>query len=234
MIRLLQKDSRMMKWLFAIIIGFAAITMVITLVPGIFDNTGGANDATTYATVKEPGAFGRVFGEATPINTTEVNQIAARQLQQQHLPEQLMPYLLPRAGQILVQRAILKHEADRMNLQVSDEDLRRELQTGPFAQYLFPNGQYIGDDAYINFVQSAFQTTRGDFESQVKSDMELNRLQALITGGVSVSDNAVREAYKVDGTKVKFDYAGISADDVRKTINPSDSELQAFFKTNAA
>ncbi len=93
---------------------------------------------------------------------------------------------------------------------------------------------YIGDDAYMNFVQSAFQTTRGDFESQVKSDMELNRLQALITGGVTVSDNAVREAYKVDGTKVKFDYAVISADDVRKTINPSDAELQAFFKTNAA
>jgi peptidyl-prolyl cis-trans isomerase D len=165
-----------------------------------------------------------------------VNQIAARQLQQQHLPEQLMPYLLPRAGQILVQRAILKHEADRMNLQVSDEDLRRELQTGPFAQYLFPNGQYIGDDAYINFVSTAFgnQLSRADFESQVKSDMELNRLQALITGGVTVSDQAVRDAYKVDGTKVKFDYVVITSDDLRKTINPSDADLQAFFKTNAS
>src|SRR5260370_752420 len=136
--------------------------------------------------------------------------------------------------QTLVQRAILKHEADRMNLQVSDEDLRRELKTGPFAQYLFPNGQYIGDDAYMNFVQSAFQTSRADFESQVKSDMELNRLQALITGGVTVSDNAVREAYRVQGTKVKFDYAVISADELRKTVNPVDSELQAFFKQSAA
>src|SRR5580692_8766060 len=234
MIRLLQKDSRMMKWLFAIIIGFAAITMVITLVPGIFDNAGSANDATNYATVKQPGYFGRVFGESTPIKTTEVNQLASRQLQQQHFPDALLPYFIPRAGQILVQRAILKHEADRMNLQVSDEDLRRELQTGPFAQYLFPNGQYIGDDAYMNFVQSAFQTSRADFESQVKSDMELNRLQALITGGVTVSDNAVREAYKTDGTKVKFDYVVISADDVRKGINPSDAELQDFFKKNAA
>ncbi len=224
-----------MKIIFAVIIGLAAITMVITLVPGIFDNAS-ANDSTTYATAREPGVFGRVFGETTAIKTVEVNQIAARQLQQQHLPEQLMPYLLPRAGQILVQRAILKHEADRMNLQVSDEDLRRELQTGPFAQYLFPNGNYIGDDAYINFVSTAFgnQLSRAEFESQVKSDMELNRLQALITGGVTVSDNAVREAYKVDGTKVKFDYVVISADDVRKGINPSDAELQAFFKSNAA
>jgi peptidyl-prolyl cis-trans isomerase D len=235
MIRLLQQDNRLMKIIFAVIIGLAAITMVITLVPGIFD-TAGSSDSTTFATVREPGVFGRVFGEATPIKTAEVNQIAMRQLQQQHLPEQLMPYLLPRAGQILVQRAILKHEADRMNLQVSDEDLRRELQTGPFAQYLFPNGQYIGDDAYINFVQNAFgnQLSRADFESQVKSDMELNRLQALITGGVTVSDNAVREAYKTEGTKVKFEYAVISGDDVRKGINPSDAELQAFFKTNSA
>jgi peptidyl-prolyl cis-trans isomerase D len=233
MIRILQQDNRITKIIFAVIIGFAVITMVITLVPGIFDNAA-TNDASVYATVKQPGVFGRTFGESTPIKTVEVNQLASRQLQQQHFPDALLPYFLPRAGQILVQRAILKHEADRMNLQVSDEDLRRELQTGPFAQYLFPNGQYIGDDAYINFVQSAFQTTRGDFESQVKSDMELNRLQALITGGVSVSDSAVREAYKVDGTKVKFDYAVISADDVRKTINPSDSELQAFFRTNAA
>jgi peptidyl-prolyl cis-trans isomerase D len=233
MIRILQQDNRITKIIFAVIIGFAVITMVITLVPGIFDNAT-TSDSSVYATVKQPGYFGRVFGESTPIKTVEVNQLASRQLQQQHFPDALLPYFLPRAGQILVQRAILKHEADRMNLQVSDEDLRRELQTGPFAQYLFPNGQYIGDDAYINFVQSAFQTTRGDFESQVKSDMELNRLQALITGGVSVSDNAVREAYKVDGTKVKFDYAVISADDVRKTINPSDSELQAYFKTNAA
>ncbi|WP_158945577.1 peptidyl-prolyl cis-trans isomerase [Granulicella sp. S190] len=233
MIRILQQDNRITKIIFAVIIGFAVITMVITLVPGIFDNAT-TNDSAVYATVKQPGYFGRVFGESTPIKTVEVNQLASRQLQQQHFPDALLPYFLPRAGQILVQRAILKHEADRMDLQVSDADLARELKTGPFAQYLFPNGQYIGDDAYINFVQSAFQTTRGDFESQVKADMELNRLQALITGGVSVSDEAVRQAYKVDGTKVKFDYAVISADDVRKTINPSDAELQAFFKTNAA
>src|ERR1700677_1373149 len=232
MIRTLQQDSRLMKIIFAVIIGLAAITMVITLVPGIFDNAA-TGDSTVYATVREPGLLGRLGSDSIPMKPTEVNQIAARQLQQQPFPDAFLPYFLPRAGQILVQRAILKHEADRMNLQVSDEDLRRELQTGPFAQYLFPNGQYIGDDAYINFVQSAFQTTRGDFESQVKSDMELNRLQALITGGGSGSEAAVREAYRTEGTKVKFDYAVISSDDLLKTINPSDAELQAFFKTNA-
>jgi peptidyl-prolyl cis-trans isomerase D len=233
MIRILQQDNRITKIIFAVIIGFAVVTMVITLVPGIFDNAT-TGDSTVFATVREPGWLNRFAGDSIPIKATEVQQLAQRQLQQQHLPDFLLSYMSQRAGQILVQRAILKHEADRMNLQVSDEDLRRELQTGPFAQYLFPNGNYIGDDAYINFVQSAFQTTRSDFEQQVKADMELNRLQALVTGGVTVSDNAVREAYRTEGAKVKFNYAVISSDDLSKTINPSDAELQSFFKTNQA
>lgn len=235
MIRILQQDNRLIKIIFAVIITVACVTMVITLVPGIFDNadtTAGPNG--TFATVRGPGLLGRFVGESIPIKETDVDQLAQRQLQQQHLPDFLMPYMTQRAGQVLVQRAILKREADKMKLQVSDEDLRRELQTGPFAQYLFPNGQYIGDDGYMNFVQSNFQTNRSDFESKVKSDLELNRLQALITGGVTVSDSAVREAYRVQGTKVKFDYAVISSDDLAKTINPSDAELQAFFKSNQA
>ncbi|MDE3105368.1 MAG: peptidyl-prolyl cis-trans isomerase [Acidobacteriota bacterium] len=233
MIRILQQNNRFTKVLFAIIIGAAVVTMVITLVPGIFDNSA-TGDASVYATVREPGLLGRFSAGGTPVLAAEVNQWAQRQLQQQRLPDFLLPYMTQRAGMMLVQRAILKQEADRLGLQVSDADLLHELQTGPFAQYLFPNGTYVGDDAYINFVQSAFQTSRADFESQVKGDMELNRLQALITGGVTVSDNAVRDAYRIQGTKVKFDYAVVSGDDIRKTINPSDDELQAFFKQNAA
>ena len=233
MIRFLQQDNKLTKILFAVIIGAAVISMVVYLVPGLMDNSAG-NDASVYATVHQPGALGRLFGESTPIKTEEVTRLAQRQLQQQRLPDFLLSYMMQRAGQILVQRTILKQEADRMHLQVSDEDLKRELQTGAFAQYIFPNGQYIGDEQYMNFVQTAFNTTRAEFESQVKEDMELNRLQALITGGVTVSDNAVREAYRVQGTKVKFGYAVISADEIKKTINPTDAELQEFFKQNAA
>ena len=63
--------------------------------------------------------------------------------------------------------------------------------------------------------------------------MEISRLQQLITGGVTVSDQTVRDAYNIQGTKVKFDYAVISLEDLKKTINPSDADLQAFFKQNS-
>ncbi len=56
----------------------------------------------------------------------------------------------------------------------------------------------------------------------------------MVTGGITVSDSEVRSYYVDQGTKIKFDYAVINSDDVEKQINPTDAELQTFFKTNAA
>ncbi len=231
MIRILQKDNRLTKILFAVIIGAAVVTMVITLVPGIFDNSGAAGAADTYATVRTPGFWGR-FDTPAPIKNTEVDQVAHRLLQQQKLPDFLLSYMTQRAGTILVQQQILLREADRLGLQVSDADLAHELQYGPFAQVLFPEGKFIGDDAYMNFVQNQFGMSRADFESRVKQELEINRLEDLVTGGVSVSDNEVRNSYRTQGTKVKFEYATIASDDISKSINPSDADLQTYFTQN--
>jgi peptidyl-prolyl cis-trans isomerase D len=56
---------------------------------------------------------------------------------------------------------------------------------------------------------------------------------ALITSGVTVGDQEVRDTYRKQNIKIKFDYAVITSDDIRKSINPSDSDLEAFFKKNA-
>jgi peptidyl-prolyl cis-trans isomerase D len=232
MIRILQQDNRATKAIFAVVIGAAIITMVITLVPGIFDN-GAANNPSIYATVRTPGWLGRITGDSTAIKSEDVQRAAQQQMQQQQLPDFYLQFVMSRAGQLEVERAVLAHEADHLGLRVSDDDLRHYLQNGPYAQYLFPGGKFIGQEQYINFVESAFHLPITQFESEVKSDIELQRLQALVTGGVSVSDSAVRAQYLQTGTKVKFDYAVISAADIKTTINPSDAELQAFFKANA-
>lgn len=233
MIRILQQDNRATKAIFAVVIGAAIITMVITLVPGIFDN-GDTGDASVYATVRSPGWLGKISGDSTSIKTVDVQRTAERQMQQQQLPAFYLQFVMSRAGQLEVERAVLEHEADHLGLRVSDDDLRRYLQNGPYSQYLFPGGTFIGQEQYINFVESAFHLPITQFEAEVKADLELQRLQALITGGVSVSDGAVRAQYLQAGTKVKFDYAVISAAGIQSTVNPSDAELQSFFKTNAA
>ncbi|MGA2897896.1 MAG: SurA N-terminal domain-containing protein, partial [Acidobacteriaceae bacterium] len=213
MIRFLQQDTKAIKFIFASIIGIVIVGMVWYLVLPLLGNTNNSQNASVYATVREPGILGRIgFGESTEIKMEDVTKLAQRQLQQQHYPDFLLPYMMQQAGQYLVQQAIKKQAADAMHLEVSDADLVRELRTGPFAEYLFPNGQFVGDDKYIDFLQAEYgsEMTRSYFEQQVKEEMELQRLQAMVTGGATVTDAAVREAYRVQGMKVQFDYAAVS------------------------
>jgi peptidyl-prolyl cis-trans isomerase D len=233
MIRIFQQDNKATKIVFGLIIAAAIVTMVITLVPGIF-NDDTANNAALFATVRTPGVWGRLLGGSTPITMQEVQQQTARVMQQQRLPEQYASLFINRVGEQQVTRAILVHEADRLGLQVSDDDLRHELSTGPMSPYLFPGGKFIGEQAYMDFVSRFFSVGVAQFEKEAKEDLELQRLQSLVTGSVTVSDSAVRTAYMQQGEKVKFAYAVISAEDVKKTINPSDAELETFFKQNAA
>ena len=232
MIRILQKDNRFIKIAIGTFIAVVIIGMVVTLVPGIFDN-GNTLDSTVYATVRSPGWLGKFTG-STPITTADVQREAEAQMQQQKLPDFYLQFLISRVGQQQVMRAVLRREADRLGLQVSDDDLRSFLRNGPYSQYLFPNGQFIGEDHYIDFVEQEFRLPVTQFQDELKEDLELQRLQALETGGVSVSDSAVRAEYLQSGTKVKFVYAVVSSSDIKQTINPSDADLQAFFKQSAA
>ena len=93
MIRFLQKDNRVIKGIFIVIIGLAVVTMVITLVPGIFQDSAATTD--NYATVRHAGLFSRILGPSTDITNVEVQQVASRQLQQQRLPDMLLPYMMP-------------------------------------------------------------------------------------------------------------------------------------------
>ncbi len=231
MIRFLQQDNKLIKICFGVIIAAACVSMVIYLVPGLLDN-GTTTDASVYATVRTPGTWGKLFGESTPIKMDEVTRLAKQQLEQRHMPDFLLPYAISQAGQAVVQRTILQQEADKLNLQVSDADLLQYLKQ-TYGQVFFPNGQFIGMDAYTSLLSSHGIAIK-DFEDSVKSEIEIGRLQALITGGATVSDAAVRTAYMTQGMKVKFDYAVVSSDDLKKTINPSDAELQTYFQQNAA
>ena len=211
--------------------------MVVYLIPGLMDKWHGDR----YGRIRD-GAYAGDVGTAVRRELAGEDGGGGRgwrsgSCSSSKYPDFLLPYMMSRAGQILIQRTILKQEADRLHLQVSDDDLMTYLQTGPFARVPVSQWEVHWDGrVYQLHPDGDWTGTRrvASFEEQVKEDMELQRLQALITGGVTVSDAAVREAYLVQGTKVKFDYAVVSLEDIKKSINPSDADLQAYFKQNAA
>jgi len=232
MIRFLQsKDNRLVKAIFIVIIGAAVITMVITLIPGIFQDA--ANTADTYATVY-PHWYSRYTFTGEKVSMERVQEAAQEQLQRQRLPDFALPYMVQRAGQQLILQKLLLIQASRLGITANKDDIRNFLHTGQYGEFLFPKGQFIGEDKYRQFIGAQFNMSTDAFEKELMDSIIINRLRAFITAGVTADDNEIRDQYRKQNIKIKFDYAVISSDDLRKQINPSDAELQAFFTKNAA
>jgi peptidyl-prolyl cis-trans isomerase D len=232
MIRFLQKDTKFTKWLFGIIIAATCVLMVIFLVPGIFQDS--ADTSTTYASIRHGGIIGRFLPAEEQISVGDVQQAARNMMRGRQIPDMYMPIIMQQAGQQIIMQRILLQQAHSMGITATDDDVRRFLHTGMWGQYLFPGGKYIGDTQYSEFVTQNLNMTVQKFESEIKDQIVSDRLRDLVTGGITVSDAEVRNDYRNQATKIKFDYAVLSADDLRKTINPTDTELQAFYKQNAA
>jgi len=232
MIRFLQsKDNRIVKAIFIVIIGAAVLTMVITLIPGIFQNATVSGD--TYATVY-PHWYSKFLFSGETVTQTQVQEAAQQQLQRQRLPDFALPYMVQRVGQQLIVQKVLLVEAGALGIQATDEDVAAFLHQGQFGEFLFPKGEYIGDDKYKAFIGNQFNMSVDEFQKELRQQITITRLRAFITSGVTVGDNEIREQYRKQNIKIKFDYAVISSEDLRKTIAPSDADLQAFFTKNSS
>ena len=233
MIRFLQTNNRMTKAIFVVIIGVVSVGMVVYLIPGLTGQ--GAATADTYATIY-PHWYSRFLSSGSTVSQQLVDKMARAQLAQQRYPDSPMILGLfeQRVGEQLIQQQILLDEADKLGISATDNDVRQYLQTGQAGQVLYPSGKFIGEDAYTDLVARRFNMTVPEFEDNVRHNIVIQRMSSLITAGVTVGDQEVRDEYRKSNIKIKFDYAVISSDDLRKTINPSDSDLEAFFKKNSA
>jgi len=233
MIRFLQKESKFTKALFWIIIAGTCVMMVIFLVPGLY-NGQFASNSTNYASIRRGGILGRFLPAQNEIPVADVQEVAKRITRGQQIPPMFMPMVMQEAGQTVIEQDILQDEAQRLGITASDNDVRQFLHTGEWGELLFPEGRYVGDAQYAQFIADNFDITTERFESEVRQEIVQNRLRDFITAGVAVSPQQVRDSYRTQATKIKFQYAVLSSDDLRKTINPTDTELEAFFKQNAA
>jgi peptidyl-prolyl cis-trans isomerase D len=234
MIRFLQKSGQTTKYVLGGLLLIICASMVITLVPG--------------------GLQGDVFSGGTPgrgiiakvdggdISAEEVRTTARQMAQQEaqrygEMAAKIMPFLIQqettRAVDQLINRQALLSEAKRMGLRVTPEEVKDELQHGRYSATFFPGGNFIGETEYEDMLQRA-NLTPTKFEEAVGNDILITKLQAFISGSASVSDAEIHAEFIKQNSKVKFDYAVLKQDDLRKGLHPTDEELKAFYESHKA
>jgi peptidyl-prolyl cis-trans isomerase D len=224
MIRFLQTEGPFKKIVLSGLLLIICAAMVIAFVPGI-----GSND-----TITKPGVVAQVDGDE--ITAEQVRETARGMLQQQGAQlganaSMLLPFFAQRAADQLVDRQALVAEAQHMGLKATPQEIKDELQHGRYSEIFFPGGTFIGQAEYQGLLQQ-HNLTPTIFEDSVGKEILISKLQALITGSASVSDAAIRQEFDKQNTKVKFEYAVLNQNDIKKGLHPATEELKAFYDSH--
>lgn len=227
MIRFLQSSGKATKTILGAMLLLICGAMVITLVPG-----GMLGDTFGFGGLQQ-GVLAKVGNQ--DVSVADVEQTAQRLGQMRfgsRPPSNLLPFLRQAAAeQLITQRALLT-EAERMGFKVSDAELREALKKGQIGQTLFPDGQFVGQQQYEQFVGQQFNLSVPQFEQLYKNDLIVNKLRIAVEGPVNVSKQEIEEEFKRENTKVKFDYAVLSIDDLMKQVKPAEAELKAYYDSH--
>jgi len=233
MIRFLQSPGPLKKFILSAILLIFCGAMVITLIPGGL----GASSSLLGVGTPGQGVVATVSGE--DVTSREVLKQAQFMVKQQFrgqnspMAAQLIPYFAGQAANTLITEKALVAEAKRMGLKATDEDVKDEILHGQYAPYFAPGGNFIGKEAYENMLASNDMTPQS-FEQTVKDEILRRKLIALITGSAIVSDKEIHDEFEKRNTKIKFDYAILNQEDLRKGLNPTDAELKAYYDRNKA
>jgi peptidyl-prolyl cis-trans isomerase D len=219
MIKFLQSGNKVAKYILAGFLLILAASMVLYLIPGFMGDTAAA----------QGGVVASVAGR--DVTREDVMRVVQAQARGQQLPDFYAVMLRQQAVKQLIQQNEVFYESERLGFKVSDQEFRDELQFGPYKQIFFPDGKWIGTEKYGQ-VLSQGGTTIENFERSVRLELLQRKLFEVIGANATVTDAAVEQAFKDQNTKVKFQYAVLKLEDITKTINPTDTELKAFFEVN--
>ena len=209
--------EKVLKYLLIFFLGIVSLGMVITLAPLPQGDTSTAQS--------------NVLASLGGVDVT--TQDLRRHLDQQFRGSPLAnnPQLLAQFAPNILDEIVLEDavvvEAQRLGLQVADQELGDAIRT-QFSN----NGSFIGADQYQRFVESQTGMTVAQYESQMRQSLLTDKLKDVVTDAVQVSPDDVHREFVQRNEKAKIEYVLFKSTDFTKDVNVTAENLQAYFAAN--
>lgn len=221
MLKNLSQSKTAVKIFLGAILVLICVAMALTLAP--VGGIGGSNTGS-------PDAVATVGGQ--DISVMAVRQQFAQQTRGQNIPQYMQGLYLHQVLDQMVFKRLLAMEADRLGIQVTpDEVTQRIKQLLPTA---FPGGVWVGAERYAQEVEVRTGMSVPEFEDYVSTAVLVDKFKFLVTDGISVTPQEVEARYRYTNEKVQLDYVEIKPSDLQSSVNPTDTELSAYFTKNEA
>jgi len=219
-----QRDLDRNRWIkisMTVILVLICVSMVITLIPGLF---GGPSTGTD-----NPDNAAMVGGQA--VTAVDVQQRLDQMSRGQTIPEMMRGlYAHEVLDQMIFQRA-MDYEAQRLSMEVTPGEERQRIEE--ILPTAFANGVWLKDE-YVNQVETRTGMTVPEFEEAIRQGLVAEKFHHLVTDGITVSPAEVQDEFRRRNEKITIQYALIKPSEIAPAIQPTDEQLAAYFKQNLA
>jgi peptidyl-prolyl cis-trans isomerase D len=218
-----QRDLDRNRWIkvtMTVILALICLSMVITLIPGLYSGSAGANSPDSVASVG-----------GKDITVVEVQRQLNQVSHGQSIPPMLRGlYAKQILDQMVFQRA-LELEALRLGIRVTpEEETERIKQIVPTA---FAGDTWLKDRYALEIQQRAGMSVE-DFETFLRNQMLTDKFRAIVTDGISVNPSEIEQEFRRRNEKVQIEFALVKPTELARTIHPTDAELNAYYQKNAS
>ncbi len=147
-------------------------------------------------------------------------------LGEQFTPELAEQMRLPmQALNQVIDRKVLLAEAARMDLRVSDEELRRYILDLPAFN---DGGRFVGQEAYDRFLRRN-NYTPDSFEAEIREQLLMQRFVTTVESSLAVSEREIEQRYRDQVERASIRYVTLPATQLRSEVKPTPQEVEEFF-----
>ncbi len=214
MFDLFRSRDKMVRGFLMVLLGLVALSMVTYLIPQTGMDSGTGDTA----------VVAQIGGDK--LTAQEITQTIRRLTQNRQIPSELLSIYAPQVIQQAINERMMVWKANKMGMKVSSDEAENAI-IDSLPAGAVKDGKV--DSAMLAQVLQSQGTTLADLRSDMQRQMLISRLEALVAGGVVVSNQEVEKEYHRLNDKVKVEYAVLAAADFQKDAVPTDAEIQSWY-----
>ena len=216
MFDLFRSRAKATRYLMGGLLMMVAVMMVVTLIPGI--NAPSRTDSQVLAEIG-----------GNELTWTEVQRTVQAQIQNKAFPSQMASVFIPQITDRMIAEYAMAYEAQRLGFVVTDADVVTTIRA--MMPQLFEGENFAGREAYAAVLAQQNMTIQ-QFESILRKQLLIEKLQSLTMEGVVVSDREVEAEFHRSADQVKIEYILIDPGKLLPEVVLKPEELQAHFNAN--
>jgi len=222
MFHVFQKNREAVKkYLLIFFLGIVSLSMVVVMAPLPGGDTSSRPEGNVLASIG-----GNTITSAD-LDTTIRDRFKNSPM---GFDRKMVPLVAPSVLDQMVIDQILTQQAEKMGVQVSDQEVLKTFQRIP---WLYPEGNFVGADRAADMVAQQTGKSLVQFETLLRNSLLEEKVRSIVTDGVQVSQSEVLAQFRHRNSKTKIDYVLFDPSQFLKDVQVTPEGLAAFFQKDS-